>query len=475
MFKAIRIVLRTIVIAGLLAGISRAESTDETIDLSPQIERDSIVRVTIELDAGGNDVVRAAVDDKGEPAKDDAEQKLPMSVSAKLQYDERRLVETGDETSQDPQPLAIRYYHLAEGTLKVDTSGVAPKLADNRRLIVVQPGATRPNLYSPDGPLTRDQLDLIDLPGDSCFVDRLLPTAPVAKGGTWKHDAAVMGQLLTMDSVAVCEVQSVLDEFNASFAKIRIAGAVQGTSDGAATQRELRGVCLYDRRLRRITRLNLAVREMRSIGGATPGLQGVGKMQVKIDTVPSCPQLTDDVVAAANRSAQAPALDLAYESVPLGFRTACDRQWFITSEGRETVTLRRVDQSDVVAQCTITRLPAKSLGRQVSFEQFQKDVVYSIGKGFGQLVSSRQWTNAAGHHCYEVVARGTVADLPVEWHYFLVAPDAGHRVSLAFMMEGPMTARLNQADRRLVETIELIQAPAQQAETAKLPSDAAAR
>ena len=126
---------------------------------------------------------------------------------------------------------------------------------------------------------------------------------PVAKDATWNHDAALMGALLALDSVAVCEVQSVLDEFNASFAKIRLAGVVHGTADGAATQREIRGVYLFDRKLRRVTRMNLAVREMRSIGGATPGLQGVGKMQIKIDAIQSSPELTDEVVAAATRTA----------------------------------------------------------------------------------------------------------------------------------------------------------------------------
>jgi hypothetical protein len=312
---------------------------------------------------------------------------------------------------------------------------------------------------------------LIDVAANSCLIDRLLPTNPVAKGATWKHDASLMGALLTLDSVAVCEVQSVLDEFNASFAKLRVAGTVDGTADGAATQREVRGVYLFDRRLQRVTRMNLAVREMRSIGGATPGLQGVGKMQVKIDLLESSPQLNDEVVALATRSHGVRSLNLVYESVPLGFRAVFDRQWFITSEGRETITLRRVDRSDVVAQCTVTRLPPKSLGRQVPLAQFQKDVSYSLGKSFGQLLSSRQWTNAAGHHCYEVVVRGEIEELPVEWHYYLVAPEQGHRVSLAFMIEGPTADRLQQADRQLVEAIELILPSTPAAETAAQPAD----
>ncbi|MEX0641229.1 MAG: hypothetical protein WD468_00930 [Pirellulales bacterium] len=471
MIKAVQLALLTILFAYLIANPAWADSQAESIDLSPHIEANTLTRVTIDLDAGGNDVVRAATDAQGADANNSAERKLPMSVSAKLQYDERRIVGTAGDVPQNLSPLAIRYYNRAEGVLKVDTSGMSPKLADDRRLIMVESGAARPNLYSPDGPLSREQLDLIDVTGNSCLVDRLLPAKTVASGATWKNEAAVMGGLLTLDSVAVCEAQSVLDEFNASFAKIRLAGVVHGTADGAATQREVRGVYLFDRRLRRVTRLNLAVREMRSIGAATPGLQGVGKLQIKIDPISSSPQLTDRIVAKATRAGRTSPLNLVYKSAPLGFRAAYDRQWYITSEGRETITMRRVDGSDVVAQCTVTKLPSKSLGRQVPLDQFQKDVAYSLGKSFGQLVSSRQWTNAAGHHCFEVVVRGTVEELPVEWHYFLVAPDSGHRISLAFMMEGSIADRLNQADRRLVEAVELIQPPTQPAETAAQPAE----
>ena len=104
-----------------------------------------------------------------------------------------------------------------------------------------------------------------------------------------------MGPLLTLDTVAVCEVQSVLDGFNANFAKIRLAGVVHGTADGAATQQEIRGVYLFDRRLHRVTRLNLAVRETRSIGGATPGLDAVAKVQITIDPIEKSTHLGDDV------------------------------------------------------------------------------------------------------------------------------------------------------------------------------------
>jgi hypothetical protein len=296
---------------------------------------------------------------------------------------------------------------------------------------------------------------LIDAAGDSYGVDRLLPAKPVTEGQSWANDAAVMGPLLTLDTVAICEVQSVLDGFNASFAKVRLAGVVHGTADGAATQQEVRGVYLFDRRERRVTRLNLAVRDNRSIGGATPGLDAVAKVQIKLDPIEKSKHLGDETVVKINDQNRTPSRDLSFESATLGFRVKHDRQWYVTAETREAITFRRVDRGDLVAQCTLTALAPKSAGRQTSLEQFQKDVTYSLGKSFGELVSSRQWQNAAGLYCYQVVARGLVADLPVEWHYYLVAPESGHRISVAVTIEKPMLERVATADRDLVESLQL--------------------
>lgn len=422
----------------------------ERVDLCGRRDANDLARVSVQIEVGGHNLVQTQVD----TGKDQAEQRLPMSVAAKLQYDERRL-NSLIVGSKDDAPLAVRYYHQAEAVIKAGDSGRTSKLDEDRRLIVTETSSERPELYCPDGPLTRQQLDLIDVVGDSLAFDRLLPGNPVAKDQAWSNDSAAMAQLLTLDSVAVCEVKSILESFNSSYAKIRMAGSVQGTADGAATELELRAVFIYDRTARRVTRFNLAVRERRSIGGATPGIEAVAKLQIRVEPLTNSDKLSDGAIAKATVAAHRPARVLVYESAPLGLRCEHDRHWFVTSEQRETVTMRRVERGDLIAQCTLAALPAKSADRQASLEQFQKDVTFSLGKNFGEIVSTREWQNAAGLYCYELVARGFVEEVPVEWHYFLLAPQSGERVSVAITLEKPMVDRIGQADRALVESMKL--------------------
>lgn len=457
--------LRLSVLIGMILSLSGALSfAGERVELTRQYESHALTHVAIQLDAGGCNLVRPKTDDKEKTA----DQSLPISVSAKVGYDERRLT-SGSADGVPETALAMRYYDEAGAVIKVDETGRSPRLSDDRRLIVLEQSQQRPLLYCPDGALSREQLDLVDIVGDTYSIDRLLPANPVGEGDSWANDATVMGPLLTLDTVAVCEVQSVLDGFNASFAKIRLAGVVHGTADGAVSQQEVRGVYLFDRRLRRVTRLNLAVREKRSIGGATPGLDAVAKVQIKVDPIEISAQLSDEAVAKLSSQGRMPTRDLQFEAPALGFRVKHDRQWYVTAQSREAVTFRRVDAGDLVAQCTLTELAPKSAGRQTSLEQFQKDVTYSLGKSFGELVSARQWQNAAGLYCYEVVVRGLVEELPVEWHYYLVAPESGHRVSVAVTIEKPMLERVANADRDLVESLQLFP-PMPAAQTAARPT-----
>jgi hypothetical protein len=439
----------------------------EQIDLSPQHEPGRLTQVSVELEAAGSTLVRTDAKDSAQKASD---RRLPMNATARLRYAERS-VPDGSRGAGGGKMLSARYYELAEATIKVDETTITPRLADDRRLVIVESASPRPTLYSPNGPLKREHLDLLDVVGNSAVLDQLLPTKPVADGESWAADEQAMAAMLTLDSVAVCEVQSVLEEFNASFAKVRVAGVIHGTADGAATEQEIRGVYLFDRRLRRITRFNLAVQEKRAIGGATPGLDAVAKLQITVTPLERCPQLESATVTALLRSGRgAAALDLLYDSPTLGYQIPHDRQWFVTSEGREEVTLRRVDGTDVVAQCTVLVLPPKSAGRQTTLEQFQKDVMYSLSKNSGELVRTRQWQNSHEHYCYEVVVRGSVEDMPVEWHYYLVARESGHRVSLAVTIEQPMIDRVGAADRALVERLKLYP-PMPAAQTARSDAD----
>jgi hypothetical protein len=447
--KLPRLVLLTVLLAMAWPIVSGAfePTTGDVVDLQPSVGPHDLAQVTLDLEVGGTMRVQSA-----EGPRNAKPRELPMSVAATLRYDEHRFAPRSGNLAK----RSVRYYDVADAVLKVETGGLKPDLTDDRRLIVVDNPGGRLFIASPNGLLQRQELDLLDVVGDSLALDALLPTKPVAAGDTWSADSPTIAALLSLDTVADCNVASVLDKSNSDFALIKLAGVVVGTADGAPTQMDLRGVYLFDRRVRRITKFNLAVKEDRSIGGATPGLDSVAKLRLSIKPIESSEHLTAETLA----SLAAPSRDhlemLQLDKPEQGFRIVHDRQWFITNSERESTSLRRVTDGDVIANCTISALPARSAGRQITLAEFERDIRYALKDNFGELVSSRQWSNAFHLNCLDVVVRGSAEGVPVEWHYYLVAPESGERVSVVVSIDGHMAQRLGAADRQLVNAIQLV-------------------
>ena len=430
-----------------------------TLDLTSRLPAEDLSRVRIELEVGG--MLQWNQEGLGQADNPDhLSDQLPIHVDAKLSYHERRLDRSTELASDEDFPpilSALRYYHQAEAKIRIDQQIHARSLTPKNRIVLLrQPAAARATFLGIGSFLERQQLDLIDVIGNSLTVNRLLPSKLVSATDSWNQNAGTMAALLGLDTVTVCEVSSTVDKISPRYVQVRMRGAVHGMIDGAPTELELRGLYRFDHHSGRVTRMNLAVKEKRSVGHATPGLDVVAKVRLVVEPLKSSEKLTDRLIATMDADGRTFNDLLEYHAREQGFRFLHDRAWFVTSQERDALTLRRIENGDLIAYCTIKCLPVKSAGRQTSMEDFQKDIRFSLGKDFGYFVRGREWTNQHGHHCTAVVVRGVVEEIPVEWHYYLVAPEEGHRVSLALTMEEPDAGRLGETDQNLVDSLELI-------------------
>ncbi len=126
----------------------------------------------------------------------------------------------------------------------------------------------------------------------------------------------------------------------------------------------------------------------------------------------------------------------------------------MTSDDSKLAVFRLLDRGELVAQCNISAVPADS-SKGVNLAEFQKDVQSSLGKNFGQFINASQSTGDAGYKILRVVVHGNVSKLPIEWVYYLIADDHGQRVSMAFTLEESLVDRFAQADRALVNAVQL--------------------
>jgi hypothetical protein len=396
---------------------------------------------------------------------------LPMSVVAKLSYDERLLAL---DRNHRPQSSA-RHYAEAGAVIKVDKGGEKPTLDQQRRLIAVERSEKSPALlYCPTASLTREELDLIDIPGNTLLVDALLPAREVALGESWKLADKTLADLLCLEAVSWTDVQGVLGQVSDGVAEIAAAGSVSGAVGGITTEIELKAKYRFDLKQKRITYLALLIKEKRAVGHIGPGLDTVAKLIMQIRRIASSENLNADALGQVTKTTAPERLQLAYASPANQFGFQYDRRWYVTNDDPKLTVLRLLDRGELMAQCNISVLAGEQK-KPINLADFQRDVQNSLGKNFGQFVKASQDTNDAGYTVLRVAVHGTVSQLPIEWIYYLVENRRGQRVSLAFTLEASLQERFAQADRLLVGDLRLLEPAAPTAAKPAPKKDAGAR
>ncbi len=377
---------------------------------------------------------------------------LPLKVEAELQYVERTL-EAGGALAN---VRTVRSYAQATAKIRLRDTELTNALRDDRRLIISQSDEKQAATFSPIGPLTRDELDLLDVPASGLSLAALLPPQALAVDQSWKIPDWAVTRLFNLEAVSQHDVTGKLTEVKDDIATIELAGKIAGAVGGVSSQIELKGKLNYDFGQQAVTWLALGYQENRAIGHAQPGFNVAAKLRMV--AAPIAPVTTVNDQALVNLPLQAGSgttmVDFVAESA--GFRLAHDRRWNVMVDRHDVTILRLIDRGDLVAQCNISPLPSLAEGQQLTLEVFQEDVKKTLGKSFGQIVEASQETGDGGLRTLRVIVSGTASDLPIQWSYYHLSDKAGQRLALVFTIEGSLVERFAQIDRELVSGLQIV-------------------
>jgi len=440
-----RLFVAVAAILGALGALDRSGAGtavgQSTYDLRAGRRVGDVDRIQILLEVGGDH--RWNVDGKID--------KAGMSVVADLRYLERTLA-LPDQASG--RWRSVRRYEKAAAVIKSEEAGIKPTLRPERRLLVVEAAPPATTIFSPKGPLAREELDLVDILGNTLLYDSLLPTESIALKESWKLPEPLVVALLGMDSANVAEVEATLVEVDDSLARFQFSGRVSGTRAGAATQVELKGKYRLDRSRKRIDWFALLLSEDRQPGYVGPGLDVRVRLQVVVKPRVSSEELGEAELEGLPLRSTPELRRLAYASVDGDWRLTHDRRWYDVSmkgEQRSVLSLRMIDQGQFIAHCNVSPLPKRAPEKPVGLAEFQADVERALGDRFEEFAEAGQSHSPADYRVYRVVALGKVDDRPVRWTYYLITDRDGRQVALAFSVEGDQIDRFGNADRELVE------------------------
>ena len=403
---------------------------------------------------GGVDLVQAVLEVGGDlkMVEEGKVNRVKMSVVAKFVYDEKSL----RVPSRAGGPMrSVRHYHQADGEIQSGEYAYKPTLREERRLIGVEADGPDVTLFSPEGTLTFEELELIDVLANTLLLDRLLPEKPLAVNGQWEHPDDLIAAMLGLDTITESNVKSVLTGVAEGKARLEISGRVAGAEDGVSTELELKGKYHFDLKAKRITWFGLLVREDRSVGHVDTGFDVVARLQMKITPGRKSEHLTETALANVSLEPAAELTQLSYEPPEAKWRLAHDRRWFVITEEKDQAVLRLIDGGDKLAQCNVALLPQAADAAQLTLDGFQEDVVRALDESFQKLLRASQRHSEADYRVFQVVAEGEASNVPMQWIYYLVTDEQGRRVVLAFVLEKEMLDRFQGADEQLVTTLRL--------------------
>jgi hypothetical protein len=393
---------------------------------------------------------------------------LPVESTAAFVFRERRLPPAG----RDARALqAVREFETARMQATIQGSETVVELPDSQKLIVASGRSEGVLNYSLRTLLTREQVDLLEMPCDPLTLISLLPGESVDVGSTWKVPEWAGQMLAGVEAVSKVDLNGKVDSLTETEAKLRISGTVSGLKAGAATTLTLEGVLEFDIANNYLRGGTLRVEVAADIGTVAPGIQASVTARFSRRPATTSGAITDALVESIPLDPPDRALELVFDAGPWGLRLRHDRGWYvfhaILDQPPKVVILRLVELGSLVSQCNISPIPDAVPGEHTPLDEFASDIQTSLGHVFRGFKSQKVSPLTDGRTLVEVIATGEVTrtgkdkegqmyemKTPMEWRYYIVADASGRQVSCLFALEPALAEQLGNRDRALVESIE---------------------
>jgi hypothetical protein len=270
--------------------------------------------------------------DKAKPA-----QLVPVVGNSKLSYEERLL--QPDDAALVKTVRAYREVEFERTVADVkQDAGIRPSV---RRMVVIKSGE-RKAPFSPDGPLTWGEIDVIRtdvfVPA---LVPGLLPPGAVKSGQSWKAADATVSELTDLEKVSegaiTVEFVGVARPDGKKLARLKLGGTVRGVNQDGPSRQRLDGTAYFDLDANILSYLSVrGTHELLDGQGQTVGVVE-GQFTMTRSPVAKMPaDLSDAALADLELKPTAENTLLLYDNSELGVRFLYPRGWRVGAvQGRQ--------------------------------------------------------------------------------------------------------------------------------------------
>jgi hypothetical protein len=363
----------TCAIAVVLAGLPTICVAQEKFELLETFRQDAPVRVELNTTLVG----RLALPDRKNERGGKPEVVAVQGI-AKLLYDEVLLPRNPDKNL-----VALRQYtEVAFERRLGDNDQKAEVRPAVRRMVVLRSEAGKKVPFSPDGPLTLAEIDVVrtDLFAP-VLVTGILPAPSVVVGNRWKASDQAVIELTDYDLVEknelVVTLAAIVTLDGRKHAKLTLAGSVRGTTEDGASIQTFTGTAYFDLERKMLVYLNLAAKnQLLGPDGKTINGEVTGTYIVKRSPAIKS-MITTDMIQKLDTKPTEERTQLLYEDATVGLKLTYPRRWRLSITDGRTLTLEEASGDVTLA-----------ISRQSPKEPMTADRAVTDAKAF---VARQKW------------------------------------------------------------------------------------
>jgi hypothetical protein len=374
---------------------------------------------------------------------------LDLNASAQHVFAERVLKEEAGT------PMSVgRHYYTAQADITAHQNTQKRTLRPERRTQVATLNAAGTIVYAPNGPLTREELELTADHLDVLALHSLLPGKEVALNEIWPAPLLAAQALAGMDGVTENKLQCQFTQIDGSVATIAVTGSLEGIHRGAELTVVTNGKFQFHLNERRIVQVEWRQQETRKQGPVSPASTIESVTVARWTRGAEAPDLSDGIVNLFPPAPTAGHLLLVYQDGKGRFSFTYDRDWHVVAQSDTATVMRLLERGQLLAQAHITPWRSAAPGSHVTLTELEDQLRRSPGFEVEHLVPSQDVPTTGGLWIGRASALGKSGEALLVQSLYAVASPKGEQVLLSFTTEANKAEKLAAREFGMVKSVE---------------------
>ena len=434
--------------------VDQVEKTfDAAGTLLIELDPDSLVSKS----SPGNDEKKKAegTSKELETAQKPVVQSIPMKVTSRQSYEEM-LIQAGNllQGENAKSTLGAWYFLENKTEIKIGESETKPELNLDQPIIGVDINGAQVNFFRQDGFLTRDELDLINVQGNTLLLDHILPNKSVKVGDSWKQSPDTMAILLQLDLVFNLDIQTTLTEVKKNVAILETKGWIEGSCEGSTSKINVTGKAYFDVTRGRILWFGMVIEEKRTAGYVTPGMDVTAKVQYQIKPLEESKNLTSDSTSKLAFDESQYGLIL-FEDPGDAWKFVLTPDWEPMNQNKFQSNFRLLREGELVAQCTVAKVQNPKFSLNMKPEEFANEVKEMLKENFQSILDVKTLKSADGSEIYRVDVAAKYEGLDLRYICYLITQkDAKEpkQYTMIFTLEDDLMEKFSEANEQMIQS-----------------------